>query len=99
MEREQAQAREQFERDCRAREEQMEGQRRELEQQRELLQGSVAQVAQKLADNRDSLVQHFLTIVPLFRQLDLLPDRNGLPAKHHPVGVPPLGGLPERKTA
>ncbi len=74
-EKEQAQARERFERECRAREEELDARHQELLRQGELLRGSLTQVSRELASNREGLVKQFLTIVPLLQQLDLLGQR------------------------
>lgn len=77
LEREQAQKQKEFEQSLRDQEERLDGQKRELERQRDLLSKNLKQVAAQLAENRDGLVNQFLAISPLLRQLDLMPSGGG----------------------
>jgi hypothetical protein len=52
--------------------EKLEGQARELDRQRELLSKNLAEVSDRLAKNRDDLVNQFLAISPLLSQLNLV---------------------------
>ena len=72
IERVQALQRQEFEGECEAERECLGAQKQELDRQRDLLSNSLQQVAQQMAEGRDSLVNQFLAISPLLQQLNLL---------------------------
>ncbi len=72
----------------------LEGQARELDRQRELLSKNLAEVSDRMAKNRDDLVNQFLAISPLLSQLNLVAasPRELSPSSAAPAAAPAQTG-------
>jgi hypothetical protein len=63
-----------FERECEAERERLRSQKQELDRQSMALSGNLQQVAQRMAEGRDALVNQFLAIAPLLQRFGMITE-------------------------